>query len=188
VRRRALAQVRQDKRREVGDGFDGSWVAHPALVETCQEVFDQWLRDEPHQIVRRRDDVRVTAADLLDARFGEVTVSEAALQRSASVAVRYVAAWLGGRGAVALEGLMEDAATAEICRAQLWQWSHHGTSLDNGRLITPALVREALDAVPVPADPEAARCHHLARTLLGDLVTGTRCPEFLTLPAYQRHF
>src|SRR3954468_23658359 len=143
--KRALAAVRQDKRREVGDGFDGSWVAHPGLVGTCREVFDQWLRDEPHQIVRRRDDVRVTAADLLEARFGEVTVDEAEVRANAEIAVRYVAAWLGGNGAVALNGLMEDAATAEISRAQLWQWARLGPPLSGGGGVDRALVRRAFD-------------------------------------------
>ncbi|HEX8319930.1 malate synthase A, partial [Longimicrobium sp.] len=149
--KRALNQVRQDKRREVGDGFDGSWVAHPGLVETCREVFDQWLGFEPHQIVRKRDDVRVTAADLLDLKAGPVTVSEVALRTNVSVALRYVAAWLGGRGAVALGGLMEDAATAEICRTQLWQWISTGTPTDYGVPVTAGLVsrmlREELDVL-----------------------------------------
>ncbi len=185
LRRRALAAVRQDKRREVGDGFDGSWVAHPGLVATCREVFDQWLRDEPHQIVRRRADVRVTAADLLDARFGPVAVDEAAVRANAAVALRYVAAWLGGRGAVALDGLMEDAATAEISRAQLWQWARLGTPLTGGGRVDLPLVRRALDDAAAAAadDPQAGR----ARALLAELISGTACADFLTLPAYQRH-
>jgi malate synthase len=191
--KRALNQVRQDKRREVGDGFDGSWVAHPGLVETCRQVFDQWLGDEPHQIVRKRDDVRVTATDLLDLKAGEVTVSEVALRTNASVALRYIAAWLGGRGAVALNGLMEDAATAEICRAQLWQWIASGTPTDYGVPVTANLVtrmlREELDVLSETGalDEESARCFGQARTLLVVLLTERTCPEFLTLPAYLRH-
>ncbi|HWS33125.1 MAG TPA: malate synthase A [Actinoplanes sp.] len=191
--KRALNQVRQDKRREVGDGFDGSWVAHPGLVETCRDVFDQWLGDEPHQIVRKRDDVRVTALELLDVRSSDVTVSEVALRTNVSVALRYIAAWLGGRGAVALNGLMEDAATAEICRAQLWQWISAGTPTDYGVPISAALVsrmlREELDVLSETGalDEEGARCFGQARTLLSVLLTERTCPEFLTLPAYLRH-
>ncbi|MEV4709166.1 malate synthase A [Actinoplanes sp. NPDC049316] len=191
--KRALNQVRQDKRREVGDGFDGSWVAHPGLVETCKEVFDQWLGFEPHQIVRRRDDVRVTAKELLDVKETAVAVSEVALRTNVSVALRYVAAWLGGRGAVALGGLMEDAATAEICRAQLWQWISHGTPTDYGVPVTAGLVtrmlREELDVLAETGalDEDAARCFGQARTLLTVLLTERTCPEFLTLPAYLRH-
>ncbi|MFC4063951.1 malate synthase A [Actinoplanes subglobosus] len=191
--KRALNQVRQDKRREVGDGFDGSWVAHPGLVETCREVFDQWLGDEPHQIVRKRDDVRVTAADLLDIKATDVTVTEVALRTNVSVALRYIAAWLGGRGAVALGGLMEDAATAEICRAQLWQWISSGTPTDYGVPVSAGLVsrmlREELDVLSETGalDEEAARCFGQARTLLTVLLSERTCPEFLTLPAYLRH-
>jgi malate synthase len=191
--KRALNQVRQDKRREVGDGFDGSWVAHPGLVGTCREVFDQWLGDEPHQIVRKREDVRVTATDLLDVKAVGVQVSEVALRNNVSVALRYIAAWLGGRGAVALGGLMEDAATAEICRAQLWQWIHASTPTDYGVPVSAALVtrmlREELDVLSETGalDEESARRFGQARTLLTVLLTERTCPEFLTLPAYLRH-
>ena len=191
--KRALNQVRQDKRREVGDGFDGSWVAHPGLVQTCREVFDRWLGFEPHQIVRKRDDVRVTAQDLLDVKATAVTVSEVALRTNVSVALRYVAAWLGGRGAVALGGLMEDAATAEICRTQLWQWIATGTPTDYGVPVTAGLVtrmlREELDVLAETGalDEESARCFGQARTLLTVLLTERTCPEFFTLPAYLRH-
>ncbi|MFI5493664.1 malate synthase A [Actinoplanes sp. NPDC051859] len=191
--KRALNQVRQDKRREVGDGFDGSWVAHPGLVETCKEVFDQWLGFEPNQLVRRRDDVRVTAKELLDVRSSTITVTEVALRNNCSVALRYTASWLGGRGAVALGGLMEDAATAEICRAQLWQWISHGTPTDYGVPVTAGLVtrmlREELDVLAETGalDEDAARRFGQARTLLTVLLTERTCPEFLTLPAYLRH-
>jgi malate synthase len=191
--KRALNQVRQDKRREVGDGFDGSWVAHPGLVTTCRDVFDQWLGDEPHQIVRKRDDVRVTAEDLLDLKVVGVQVTEVALRNNVSVALRYIAAWLGGSGAVALNGLMEDAATAEICRAQLWQWIHASTPTDYGVPVSAALVtrmlREELDVLSETGalDEDAARRFGQARTLLTVLLTERTCPEFLTLPAYLRH-
>jgi malate synthase len=191
--KRALNQVRQDKRREVGDGFDGSWVAHPGLVETCKEVFDQWLGFEPHQIVRRRDDVRVTAAELLEVKQNSGGVSEVALRNAVSVALRYIAAWLGGQGAVALGGLMEDAATAEICRTQLWQWISSGTPTDYGVPITAGMVsrmlREELDVLAETGalDDDAARRFGQARTLLTVLLSERTCPEFFTLPAYLRH-
>ncbi|GAA2688867.1 malate synthase A [Actinoplanes palleronii] len=191
--KRALNQVRQDKRREVGDGFDGSWVAHPGLVETCREVFDQWLGAEPHQIVRKRDDVKVGAAELLDIKSIGVTVSEVALRTNVSVALRYIASWLDGRGAVALGGLMEDAATAEICRTQLWQWISTGTPTDYGVPVTATLVtrmlREELTVLSETGalDEDAARRFGQARTLLTVLLTERTCPEFLTLPAYLRH-
>jgi malate synthase len=191
--KRALNQVRQDKRREVGDGFDGSWVAHPGLVETCKEVFDQWLGFEPHQIVRRRDDVRVTAKDLLEVKQNAGGITEVALRNSVSVALRYIAAWLGGQGAVALGGLMEDAATAEICRTQLWQWISSGTPTDYGVPITAGLVsrmlREELDVLAETGalDDDSARRFGQARTLLTVLLSERTCPEFFTLPAYLRH-
>jgi malate synthase len=191
--KRALNQVRQDKRREVGDGFDGSWVAHPGLVRTCRDVFDQWLGEEPHQIVRKREDVVVTATGLLDVKTLGVQVSEVALRTNVSVALRYIAAWLGGRGAVALNGLMEDAATAEICRAQLWQWISTGTPTDYGVPVSAALVtrmlREELDVLSETGalDEDSARRFGQARTLLTVLLTERTCPEFLTLPAYLRH-
>jgi malate synthase len=190
--KRALNQVRQDKRREVGDGFDGSWVAHPGLVETCREVFDQWLGDEPHQIVRKREDVQVTATDLLDVKAVGVQVSEVALRNNVSVALRYIAAWLAGRGAVALGGLMEDAATAEICRAQIWQWARHPAGvLDDGRKITLDLFRtllaEELAKIEQAVGPTAYAVGHYAEagTLFERLTTADDFVEFLTLPGYE---
>jgi malate synthase len=156
-------------------------------------VFDQWLGHEPNQIVRRRDDVEVSAEQLLDVRFGSVEVGEVTLRTNVSVALRYVAAWLGGRGAVALGGLMEDAATAEICRAQVWQWVAASTPLDDGRVITAALVErviaEELDVLAETGalDPDEARHYGQARTLLSELLAERTCPEFLTLPGYLRH-
>ncbi|MDG4831585.1 malate synthase A [Solwaraspora sp. WMMD1047] len=140
----ALAKVRADKQREAGDGFDGSWVAHPGLVPVCREVFDGVLGDRPHQHERLRDEVAVTAADLLavDKTPGQVT--SAGLRSNVAVALRYFDAWLGGTGAVALYGLMEDAATAEIARCQVWQWIQHGTPLADGGTVTEELVRSIL--------------------------------------------
>ena len=136
----ALAKVRDDKTRESGDGFDGSWVAHPDLVPLCKEVFDAALGDRPNQLDRLREEVSVTAPDLLavDKTPGEIT--EAGLRNNVSVALQYLATWLGGNGAVAIFNLMEDAATAEIARSQVWQWLHNGVTLDDGPLVTRDLV------------------------------------------------
>src|SRR5262249_3237783 len=129
----ALARVRADKEREVGDGFDGTWVAHPELVPVARQVFEAALRGEAHQKERRREEVRVAAAQLLDVHVADVPVAEGGVRNDISVALQYLSAWLGGTGAVAIFDLMEDAATAEIARAQLWQWVHHLARLGDGR-------------------------------------------------------
>ncbi|WP_433720191.1 malate synthase A [Actinoplanes sp. CA-051413] len=136
----ALAKVREDKEREAADGFDGSWVAHPDLVPVCQEIFDRVLGDRPNQLDRRRDDVSVEAAQLLDVAATGGAVTEAGLRGNVSVALQYLEAWLRGNGAVAINNLMEDAATAEISRSQVWQWIHNGVRLDDGTTITADLV------------------------------------------------
>src|SRR5690554_4448138 len=141
VNEHALAQVREDKVREAGDGFDGTWVAHPDLVPVAREVFDEVLGDRPHQKHRLREDVRVRAEDLLDVRVpgGRITVD--GVVANIRVALEYLAAWLGGVGAAAIRNLMEDAATAEIARAQLWQWRRHGVVLNNGEPFNGARYR-----------------------------------------------
>jgi len=183
----ALAKVRDDKLREVRDGFDGTWVAHPDLVATATEVFDTALGERAHQKDRLRDDVRMSDADLLDLRVPGGKITEAGMRNNVSVALQYLSAWLGGNGAVAIYNLMEDAATAEISRAQLWFWVHHGGTLDDGRAITTALYREIRDdeAGKLAALPTAA---HLpaASALLDGLVEHDAFAEFLTLPAYQQ--
>jgi malate synthase len=136
----ALAKVREDKEREAGDGFDGSWVAHPDLVPVCREIFDRVLGDRPNQLDRRRDDVSVDAAQLLDVAATGGAVTEAGLRGNVSVALQYLEAWLRGNGAVGINNLMEDAATAEISRSQVWQWIHNGVRLDDGTAITAELV------------------------------------------------
>jgi malate synthase len=141
----ALAKVREDKEREAGDGFDGSWVAHPDLVPVCQEVFDRVLGDKPNQLDRRRDDVSVDAAQLLDVAALGGVVTEAGLRSNISVGLQYLEAWLRGNGAVAINNLMEDAATAEISRSQVWQWIHNEVRLDDGTLITADLVSKIED-------------------------------------------
>jgi malate synthase len=179
--RRALERVTADKEREVRDGHDGTWVAHPGLVPVARAVFDAGMPG-PNQLERLREDVRVTAADLLEVPRGSRT--EAGLRRSLGVALRYLAAWLGGQGCVPIEHLMEDAATAEICRAQIWQWVRHGARLEDGRAVTRDLVRAFLDDEvrrwSVGNSLDAARDLFEQVTLSDDFV------EFLTLPAYER--
>jgi malate synthase len=187
VNERALAKVREDKQREATDGFDGSWVAHPDLVPICQEVFDRVLGDRPNQLDRRRDDVQVSAAQLLDVASTGGSVTEEGLRYNVSVALQYLAAWLGGLGAVAINGLMEDAATAEISRSQIWQWIANDVVLETGDTVTPDLVRrimsEELDRLTsVPAYDEAL--FGQARDLFEQVALASDFVDFLTLPAY----
>ena len=149
---RAIAGVREDKKREASDGFDGTWVAHPDIVAPAREEFDAVLGDRPNQIDRRRDDVAVEAGDLLDVAATPGEITEAGLRNDISVGFQYISFWLGGRGAAAINNLMEDAATAEISRSQIWQWIRHGASVADGATITRDLVREVLDE-------EMARIH-----------------------------
>ncbi|HEY9473029.1 MAG TPA: malate synthase A, partial [Mycobacteriales bacterium] len=140
VNEQALAKVRQDKEREAGDGFDGSWVAHPDLVPVCREVFDRVLGDRPNQIERTREDVSVTAAELLNVKATPGEITEAGLRNNVSVGLQYLASWLAGSGAVGIFNLMEDAATAEIARSQIWQWLHNDITLADGQQVTRELV------------------------------------------------
>jgi malate synthase len=185
VNENALAKVREDKDREAGDGFDGSWVAHPDLVPVCREVFDAVLGERPNQLDRTRDDVSVTAEDLLDVASTPGDVSEAGLRANVSVGIQYLAAWLRGTGAVAIFNLMEDAATAEISRSQVWQWLHNDVELDNGATVTRELVEQMADEeiAKLPGDPSDyadARSTFMAVAVADEFV------EFLTLPAYER--
>ncbi|MGY1741512.1 MULTISPECIES: malate synthase A [unclassified Blastococcus] len=180
---RALAKVREDKTREAGDGFDGSWVAHPDLVPVCREAFDAVLGDRPNQLDRQRPEVAVTPAQLLDVRGvpGERTM--AGLRSNVEVAIRYLAAWLGGNGAVAIHGLMEDAATAEISRSQVWQWVHNGVELSDGQTVTEELVRRVVaeEVAGIGELPHLAE----ARDLFERVALADEFPDFLTLPAYE---
>ncbi|BCL18120.1 malate synthase A [Micromonospora sagamiensis] len=191
VNETALARVRADKQREADGGFDGSWVAHPGLVGVCREVFDATLDDRPHQLDRLRDDVQVTAADLLavDKTPGQVTA--VGVRSNVAVALRYVDAWLGGTGAVALWNLMEDAATAEIARCQVWQWLHHGTPLADGGCVTEDLVRsilaEELAALTEGRDDTARERAEAAARIFEDTALGEDLPAFFTTDAYARH-
>jgi malate synthase len=183
----ALAKVRDDKLREVRDGFDGTWVAHPDLVPTAKEVFDAALGDRPNQKDKLRADVRVSDAELLDLRVEGGKITEAGLRNNVSVALQYLSAWLAGNGAVAIFNLMEDAATAEISRAQLWWWVHRGGKLDDGRPVTAALYRAIRDdeAGKLAGLPAAAQLPQAA-AILDNLVENDGFEEFLTLPAYQQ--
>ena len=183
----ALGKVRADKEREVGDGHDGTWVAHPGLVPIAKAVFDQFMT-ESNQIYRKRQDVHVTAADLLKVPQGEIT--EQGLRTNINVAIGYIEAWLRGLGCVPLYNLMEDAATAEISRAQVWQWIRHGRALGDGRTVTKELCRqiigEELDRYRelVGAERYAKGQFGEAAKLVRDLIEAPTFPEFLTLPAY----
>jgi malate synthase len=184
----ALAKVREDKRRESGDGFDGTWVAHPDLVPVAREEFDRVLGDAPNQLGRARDDVGVESGELLDVRVPDGAVTEAGVRANVSVALRYLDAWLNGVGAAAIFNLMEDAATAEIARAQVWQWRHHGVRLDDGRAVDARLVRELLDeeehAYRTELGDRPTRVDE-ARALLERVALADDFPEFLTLAAYE---
>jgi malate synthase len=184
----AMARVGDDKERESGDGFDGTWVAHPDLVPLATEIFDGRLGDRPNQLSRTRDDVHVTASDLLDFRVADGRVTESGVRTNVSVALQYLASWLGGNGAAAINNLMEDAATAEICRSQLWQWRRMGTRLDDGRFVTGGLYTairdEELERLRAPGgtDPDLLAA---AVEVLDDLVLSDDFREFLTLTAGQ---
>jgi malate synthase len=142
---RALDGVRSDKEREASQGYDGTWVAHPDLVPVAREVFERALEAAPNQLERLREDVQVSAADLLNLAATPGEVTEAGLRTNVNVGFQYISFWLSGRGAAAINSLMEDAATAEISRTQIWQWVHHGVRLEDGRVVTDELVRELLD-------------------------------------------
>jgi malate synthase len=183
----ALEKVRQDKLREVRQGHDGSWVAHPALGSVARVVFDAHMSG-PHQIARKRQDVRITARDLLATPVGEITAD--GLYTNLSVALQYLAGWLGGMGCVPINNLMEDAATAEISRAQAWQWLHHGARLQDGRPVTAAMVQqiiaELVQALPerVGAGGPGPDKFLLGGRMLAELATGADFAEFLTTVAY----
>jgi malate synthase len=185
----AMGKVRDDKVREAGDGHDGTWVAHPGLVATAMEAFDK-VMPQANQIDRKREDVHVTAADLLAVPEGPIT--EAGLRTNISVGVQYLEAWLGGLGCVPLYNLMEDAATAEISRAQVWQWIRHPRGvLTDGRKVTVDLFRqmlaEEMEKIKTVVGPEryAGRHYTQASDIFDRITTADQFVEFLTLPAYE---
>ena len=181
----ALAKVREDKERESGDGFDGTWVAHPDLVPVAREIFDRVLGDRPHQKDRQREDVNVTADQLTDVDVEGAEITAAGLRTNIDVALQYLDAWLRGTGAVAIHNLMEDAATAEISRSQLWQWITHRVDVDGSGTMSADVyrkVREEVVAELRKAAPADSRLDDAA-TLLDELVLG-EWQDFLTLPGY----
>jgi malate synthase len=180
----AMKKVREDKERESGDGFDGTWVAHPDLVPLATEIFDGVLGAAAHQKGRLRKEVAVTADQLRDLNVDGGTVTEAGYRLNVSVAIQYLAAWLDGNGAAAINNLMEDAATAEISRSQLWQWRTTGTTLDDGREASQQLYRDVRDEEFARLDGPDARRVAEAVTLLDKLVLDDDFAEFLTLRAY----
>jgi len=178
----ALAKVGEDKRREAGDGFDGTWIAHPDLVAVARAEFEAVLGDRPNQKERLREDVHVTAEQLLDVRIPGSTISHAGVRANVDIGLRYLQSWLAGQGAAAIHGLMEDAATAEISRAQLWQWRHLGVALSDGGVMNDELYVSLRDELV----PELGDGGFQAAELLDELVQSETFEEFLTLRAYAR--
>ncbi|HSP59925.1 MAG TPA: malate synthase A [Ornithinimicrobium sp.] len=184
----AFEKVRGDKQREAEDGFDGSWVAHPGMVGTCMEIFDAVLGEQPHQVDRKREDVQVEAAQLLDVRGTPGEVTETGLRANIDVALQYLAVWLTGRGAVGIHNLMEDAATAEISRSQIWQWIHNDITLaDTGETVTRELVeRLVAEVVPtLPGADDGSVDYSAARELFLQVAVADDFADFLTVPAYE---
>ncbi len=171
----ALARVAEDKQREASDGFDGTWVAHPDLVPTAQGEFDRVLRQRPNQVERLREEVSVTARDLLDVAATPGEITDDGVRLNVSVGIQYVASWLAGNGAAAINNLMEDAATAEISRSQIWQWLHHGR-VSRDRVLE--IEREELDKLG-PGYEQAVEVFH-------EVALAEKFTDFMTLLAYQR--
>lgn len=192
VNKVAFEKVRADKDREAADGFDGSWVAHPDLVPIAMESFDKVLADKPHQKDRLREDVHVEAADLIAIDSLDARPTYAGLVNAVQVGIRYIEAWLRGMGAVAIFNLMEDAATAEISRSQIWQWINAGVEFENGEKATPELARriaaEELQNIEAELGAEAFAAGHWqqAHDLLLEVSLDADYADFLTLPAYER--
>ena len=184
----AMVKVRADKEREAGNGHDGTWVAHPDLVPVAMQIFDR-LMPEKNQLGKLREDVRVTQRDLLEVHEGSRT--EAGLRENIRCGVQYIEAWLRGLGAVPLYNLMEDAATAEISRAQVWQWVYHRAALADGRAVTPELFKAVMAdemanvVAALGAEVYGAGRFPEAEKLFRDMSLAKTCAEFLTLPAYE---
>jgi malate synthase len=193
INEEAIAKVRADKEREAGAGFDGSWVAHPDLVEVAMEEFSKVLGDRPNQVDRRRDDVHVTAGALLDASSAGADYTDEGLRNDVNVGIQYISSWLRGNGAAAIFNMMEDAATAEISRSQVWQWVRHGIELDTGSKVTRELVRryeeEELEKIREQVGDEFFYSEGRpkeSRELFDQVALSDEFLDFLTLPAYER--
>jgi malate synthase len=190
---RAIAAVAADKEREAGSGFDGTWVAHPDVVETAMAEFDEVLGDRPNQVDRQRDDVQVGARELLDVSSTPGEITEAGLRNNVNVGIQYISSWLRGNGAAGIYGLMEDAATAEISRSQVWQWIRHGKTTEDGTQITPDLVRrletEELERIRAEIGDdewfETEGRPKESRALFEQVALSGELAEFLTIPAYE---
>jgi len=184
----ALEKVRQDKLREVKAGHDGTWVAHPGLVPIANAVFDEYMKT-PNQIFVKREDVHITQKDLLEVPSGEI--SEAGLRMNINVGLQYLESWLRGNGCVPIYNLMEDAATAEISRAQVWQWVRHKAKLSYGRTVTKELVDQTVKEELVKLKEMLGESRYnsgkfdLAAKLYEQMMTSDQFDEFLTLKAYQ---
>src|SRR4051795_2869641 len=192
--KKAFEAVRDDKQREAESGFDGTWVAHPDSVPVATDAFDEVLGDRPNQVEKQRDDVEPSADALLDVASTPGERTEDGLRSNVNVGIQYISSWLRGNGAAGIYGLMEDAATAEIARGQVWQWVHHGASLDDGRSITPELVRELetdeLEKIRSEIGDDdwfySEGRPDLSRELFEGVALADEFVEFLTLPAYER--
>ncbi|AMB39321.1 MULTISPECIES: malate synthase A [Paenarthrobacter] len=183
----SFEKVRADKTREANDGFDGSWVAHPDLVPVCREVFDSVLGEAPNQLTKSREDVTPDDRALIDIASTQGTITEAGIRQNIEVGIRYIESWLRGNGAVAIHNLMEDAATAEISRSQLWQWIHSHAITEHGDIISREWVQDMLDE-------EFARLERFdgdrfadARSIFEEVTLTEEFPTFLTIPAYARY-
>jgi malate synthase len=186
VTARALERVADDKRREAADGFDGTWVAHPDLVATARAEFDAVLGERSNQVDRLRPDVSVTAADLLDLTI-DGAVTDAGVRSNVSIAIRYIESWLRGVGAAAIDDLMEDAATAEISRSQLWQWMHQRVVTAEGTVVNHALVEAELEAVLAQAARAPGDRFDDAAEVFRSVTLDEAFPTFLTITAYTRY-
>jgi malate synthase len=192
INEQAIAKVREDKRREAGDGFDGTWVAHPDLVPEATDEFDRVLGQRPNQVERRRDEDGVAADALLDVPSTPGTISEHGLRNNINVGIQYISSWLRGNGAAAIHNLMEDAATAEIARAQVWQWIRQGARLEDGRQVTRELARQfigdELEGIRSEVGDEFFYTEgrpDQSRDLFERVALSDDFVEFLTLPAYE---
>ncbi|MFF2346504.1 malate synthase A [Pseudarthrobacter sp. NPDC058119] len=183
----ALEKVRADKTREANDGFDGSWVAHPDLVPVCREVFDGVLGTKPNQLDRLREDVTPDDRALIDVAATTGTITEQGIRNNIEVGIRYIESWLRGNGAVAIHNLMEDAATAEISRSQLWQWIYARAITDHGEIISHEWVEELLDEEFARLERFDGDRFEDARDIFEEVTLSPEFPSFLTLPAYARY-
>ncbi|MEE2570792.1 malate synthase A [Pseudarthrobacter sp. J64] len=183
----ALEKVRADKTREANDGFDGSWVAHPDLVPICREVFDGVLGQKPNQLEKTREDVIPNDAALIDITATEGTITEKGIRNNVEVGIRYIESWLRGNGAVAIHNLMEDAATAEISRSQLWQWMFARAITDDGEIVTHEWISEILDEEFARLERFDGDRFEDARDIFEEVTMSREFPSFLTLPAYARY-